>query len=221
MNKYRGVIFDMDGVIVDTPNHHLEAWRKVANDLGFEISFEQNEELKGVSRELSLQRILKWGNQTVSEDQFQSLMARKNEDYLSRISSMSEGDLLPGVREMLSYLTINEVPFALASASRNARRILRSLSIYDEFQVIIDGNDVTKAKPDPEGFLKAAEELGMKPAECIVFEDSLAGVEAANSVGMLSIGIGDQKVLCQADFNFSKFSDIPLQFIEQLFGIKN
>lgn len=220
MNKYRGVIFDMDGVIVDTPNHHLEAWRKVANDLGFEITLEQNEELKGVSRELSLQRILKWGNQTVSEDQFHSLMARKNEDYLSRISSMSKADLLPGVREMLNYLTVKEVPFALASASRNARFILRSLSIYDEFEVIIDGNDVTKAKPDPEGFLKAAEDLGMKPIECIVFEDSLAGVEAANSVGMLSIGIGDEKVLYKADFNFSKFSDIPLPFIKQLLGFK-
>ena len=220
MSTYRGVIFDMDGVIVETPNHHLLAWRKVANEFGIEITLEQNEQLKGVSRERSLQRILKWGNQTVSEDQFKDLMARKNEDYLSRISSMTEEDMLPGVRAMLNYLSKKGIHFALASASRNARPILKSLGIYDEFRVIVDGNDVTKAKPDPEGFLKAAEQLGINPGECIVFEDSQAGVEAANSAGMLSIGIGDRNVLYSADHHFEKFALIGIPFMEQLLSLK-
>ncbi len=161
MNNTKAIIFDLDGVIVDTAKFHYLAWRKMANDLGFDITLEQNEQLKGVSRVHSLQQILGWGNKTVSEVEFDRLMASKNDDYLARIAHMGEEDLLPGVKEILDYLIENNIPFALGSASKNARPILKGLKIENDFRAIVDGNDVTKAKPDPEVFLVAAEKLGV------------------------------------------------------------
>lgn len=216
MKENKGIIFDLDGVIVDTAKFHFLAWRKLANDMGFDIDLEQNEQLKGVSRVHSLQQILKWGDKTVPEAEFQRLMTVKNEDYLARITDMNEDDLLPGVKKVLDYLTENKVPFALGSASKNARPILKSLKIHDRFAAIVDGNDVQKAKPDPEVFLIAAKKLGMEPENCIVFEDSVAGIEAANNAGMISIGIGDKKVLKEADYNFADFTEIEIDFIKQI-----
>ncbi|WZL90768.1 beta-phosphoglucomutase [Salinimicrobium sp. 3283s] len=216
MKKSKGIIFDLDGVIVDTAKFHYLAWRKMANDLGFDITLEQNEQLKGVSRVHSLEQILGWGNKTVSESEFERLMTSKNEDYLARIDHMDEADLLPGVKKVLDYLTENNIPFALGSASKNARPILKGLDIEKRFTAIVDGNDVTKAKPNPEVFLIAAEKLGMAPEDCIVFEDSVAGVEAANVAGMISIGIGDSEILKQADYNFADFTEIDIDFIEKI-----
>lgn len=216
MNNTKGIIFDLDGVIVDTAKFHYLAWRRMANDLGFDITLDQNEKLKGVSRVNSLQQILGWGNKTVTEAEFEQLMKSKNEDYLARIAHMNEDDLLPGVKKTLDYLTENKIPFALGSASKNARPILEGLKIEKRFKAIVDGNDVTKAKPDPEVFLIAAEKLGMPPQDCIIFEDSVAGIEAANAAGMLSIGIGDKGILKEADYNFADFTEIDNEFIEQI-----
>ncbi|HET7360723.1 MAG TPA: beta-phosphoglucomutase [Salinimicrobium sp.] len=215
MNKHKAIIFDLDGVIVDTAKFHFLAWRKLANDLGFDISHEQNEQLKGVSRVHSLRQILKWGEKDCSEDEFERYLISKNEDYLARISGMNENDLLPGVKKVLDYLTSEKVPYALGSASKNARPILKSLKIADRFTAIVDGNDVTKAKPNPEVFLIAAEKLNVNPKDCIVFEDSLAGIQAANSAGMTSIGIGDENILKEADYNFSDFTEINIGFLEE------
>lgn len=217
MYQNKGVIFDLDGVIVDTAKFHYLAWRRLANNLGFDISLEQNEELKGVSRVHSLRQILKWGNKDISEADFERLMKEKNEDYLSSISSMSDGDLLPGIDKVLEYLKSNSIPFALGSASKNARPILKNLKIYDSFVAIVDGNDVTKAKPDPEVFLIAAHKLNRQPEECVVFEDSVAGIEAANSAGMTTIGIGDKKVLQEADHIFPDSTQIDEKFLDKLF----
>lgn len=216
MNNTRGVIFDLDGVIVDTAKFHYLAWRKLANDLGFDISLEQNEQLKGVSRVHSLHRILDWGNMTVTESEFERLMHSKNEDYLGRIAHMNEEDLLPGVKIILDFLTKKEIPFALGSASKNARPILQGLKIQNRFKAIVDGNDVTKAKPDPEVFLIAAGKLGLSPGDCVVFEDSVAGVEAAKVAGMLSVGIGDKEILEEADYNFADFTEIDTEFINKI-----
>lgn len=216
MNKRKGIIFDLDGVIVDTAKFHYLAWRKMANDLGFDITLEQNEKLKGVSRVNSLQQILGWGNITVTETEFEELMSSKNDDYLARIAHMDEEDLLPGVKKSLDFLTENNVPFALGSASKNARPILKGLKIAQRFKAIVDGNDVSKAKPDPEVFLIAAEKLGIPPQDCVVFEDSVAGIEAANAAGMLSIGIGDKEILKEADYNFADFTEIDDKFLEQI-----
>ena len=216
MNNTKGIIFDLDGVIVDTAKFHYLAWRKMANDLGFDISLEQNEQLKGVSRVHSLEQILGWGGKTVDEAEFERLMASKNTDYLERIAHMDEEDLLPGVKKVLDYLTGNNIPYALGSASKNARPILKGLKIEDRFAAIVDGNDVTKAKPDPEVFLVAANKLEMSPADCVVFEDSVAGVEAANRAGMTSVGIGDKQILKKADHNFVDFTEIDLDFIKKI-----
>lgn len=216
MNEQKAIIFDLDGVIVDTAKFHFLAWQKLANDLGFDITLEQNEQLKGVSRNHSLEQILSWGGKTVSKQDFEQLMVTKNEDYLSRISGMSEEDLLPGVKKVLDFLTGNEIPFSLGSASKNARPILKNLNIYDRFHAIVDGNDVSKAKPDPEVFLIASEKLNIAPQNCIVFEDSVAGVEAAKRAGMLSIGIGNEEVLKEADHIFDDFTQIELEFIKKI-----
>lgn len=220
MKKLKAVIFDLDGVIVDTARFHYIAWRKMANDLGFDISLEQNEQLKGVSRVHSLNQILGWGNIKVSETEFEKLMTSKNEHYLELISNLSQEDLLPGVQPVLDYLSQHRIPYALGSASRNARAILKGLNIDGRFRAIVDGNDVTKAKPHPEVFLIAAEKLGVEPNECLVFEDAQAGVEAANRAGMHCVGIGDPEILGEADWVFPDFTNVTTEFINQHISIE-
>lgn len=212
----KAVIFDLDGVIVDTAKFHFLAWRKLANDLGFDFTEEQNEQLKGVSRVESLKKILNWGNMELSEEEFNRQMALKNENYLSYVEEMDESEILPGVPKVLDYLTQNNIPFALGSASKNARTILKKINLYEKFDAIVDGTDVSKAKPDPEVFLIAAVKLGAQAQDCIVFEDSVAGVQAANKGNMTSIGIGEKNVLGEADHVFKDFTEIDIEFIEKL-----
>ena len=188
MNQ-KAIIFDLDGVIVDTAKFHFLAWKKLANDLGFDFTKEQNEELKGVSRVDSLKKILNWGNRELTEDEFNRQMQLKNENYLSYVNKMDKGEVLPGVQKVLDYLNENNTPYALGSASKNARHILEKIDLKDGFNAIVDGTDVSKAKPDPEVFLIAAEKLNVAPQDCIVFEDSVAGIQAANKGQMTSIGI--------------------------------
>lgn len=214
--KTKGFIFDLDGVIVDTAKYHFLAWKKLANDLGIDFTEEENEQLKGVSRVKSLEKILAWGNKTLSEKDFNEQMAKKNEDYLSHIAKMDESEILPDVPKVLNYLNENKQPISLGSASKNARTILDRVNLKEQFDAIVDGNDVTKAKPDPEVFLIAAKLLNVAPENCIVFEDSVAGVEAANVANMISIGIGSEDVLGHADYVFKDFTEISEEFIEKL-----
>lgn len=214
--KKKGFIFDLDGVIVDTAKYHFLAWKKLANSIDVDFTEEQNEQLKGVSRKASLEKILAWGNVQLSENEFNSLMAKKNDDYLSYIDAMDEDEILADVPKILKYILSKDQPIALGSASKNARSILKKVNLLDKFQAIVDGNEVTKAKPDPEVFTLAAELLGMAPEDCIVFEDSLAGIQAANKVNMCSIGIGDPTILKEADFVFKDFTEVSTYFINQL-----
>lgn len=216
METNKGVIFDLDGVIVDTAKFHFLAWRKLANDLGFDFTEEQNEQLKGVSREDSLKKILDWGELELSKTEFKRQMALKNENYLSYVAKMDEDEILPGVQKVIDYLVEHNVPFALGSASKNARNILKKVNLLDKFDAIVDGTDVSKAKPDPEVFLIAANKLNIKPENSIVFEDSVAGVQAANNAKMISIGIGEQKTLGEADYVFTDFTEIDIEFIKKL-----
>ncbi|CAM4118315.1 beta-phosphoglucomutase [Gillisia hiemivivida] len=216
MSKIKGVIFDLDGVIVDTAKFHFLAWKKLANDLGFDFTELQNEELKGVSRVRSLEKILKWGNTSLSEDEFKEKMAEKNDNYLSYITNLNSKDILPGVPKIINFLSEQNIPISLGSASKNARPILKKTGLMEKFQAIVDGNDVSKAKPDPEVFLIAAEKIGVAQENCLVFEDSVAGVQAANIAEMLSIGIGDKDVLHGADYVFSSFEEIEIDFIKNL-----
>ena len=215
MNK-KGFIFDLDGVIVDTAKYHFLAWQNLAKSIDIDFTYEQNEQLKGVSRVKSLEKILEWGNKTISEELFTSLMGKKNEEYLSFISKMTDEEILPDVPRVLDYLIEKAQPISLGSASKNARPILEKVHLLSRFDAIVDGNDVSKAKPNPEVFLIAAQHLNMKPEDCIVFEDSVAGVQAANTANMISIGIGEKEVLHEADYIFSDFTEIENSFIEEL-----
>ena len=216
MNKNKGVIFDLDGVIVDTAKFHFLAWQKLANDLGFDITEAQNEQLKGVSRISSLEKILEWGNMKLSQDQFMEQMAMKNDNYLTYICSMTKMDILPGVGIMIDYLSENKIPFALGSASKNARAILEKTDLIQRFNAVVDGNDVRKAKHNHEVFLIAAEKINIPSENCIVFEDSVAGVQAANIANMTSIGIGQKSNLQEANYVFKDFTEIDKEFIKKL-----
>jgi beta-phosphoglucomutase len=215
MNK-KGFIFDLDGVIVDTAKYHFLAWKRLAKSLDIDFTEEENEQLKGVSRVKSLEKILSWGNKTISENKFTELMAKKNEEYLSYIADMGSDEILPDVPRVLNTLLEKKQPISLGSASKNARIILERVDLIEYFNAIVDGNDVSKAKPDPEVFLIAAKLLNMKPENCIVFEDSVAGVEAANDANMVSIGIGSKDVLGHAQYVFKDFTEISDDFINAL-----
>jgi len=216
VSKIKGVIFDLDGVIVDTAKFHFLAWRKLANELGINFTETQNEELKGVSRVRSLEKILEWGNTSLSEDEFMQKMAVKNDNYLSYITNLTSKDILPGVSKIIDFLTKQNIPIALGSASKNARPILKKTGLIEKFQAIVDGNDVSKAKPNPEVFITAANKIDIPNEHCLVFEDSVAGVQAANKAGMLSIGIGDKAVLREAAYVFNSFEEIEIEFIKKL-----
>ncbi len=219
MNK-KGFIFDLDGVIVDTAKYHFLAWKNLANSIGIDFSEAQNEQLKGVSRVRSLEKILAWGNKTLPEEEFMRLMAMKNEEYLSFINKMDTSEVLPKVTETLVVLNEKKQSIALGSASKNAKPILEKVALIDKFQAIVDGNDVSKAKPDPEVFLIGAQLLQIDPEDCVVFEDSVAGIQAANIANMLSIGIGEASVLHEADYIFKDFTEIPDTFFDDIISEK-
>lgn len=206
----------MDGVIVDTAKYHYLAWRKLANELGFEFTEEQNEMFKGVSRKRCLEILLNIGGVTATTEQFDRWLIEKNEDYLSYIETMDRSEILPDVEKVLSYLKEKQVPIALGSASKNAIHILEKVGLTEYFGAIVDGNQVTRAKPDPEVFLIAAKKLGVPAQSCVVFEDAIAGVEAANNAGMISIGIGDAQVLSTADHVFMDFTEMDIAFFDLL-----
>ncbi len=210
----KAFIFDLDGVIVDTAKYHFLAWQKIASDLGIEFTPEHNEELKGVSRVRSLDIILKLGNIEASEENKNKWLTQKNEDYLSYIENMDETEILPGVVNILEFIKEKNQLIALGSASKNARPILEKVKILQMFDVIVDGNDVTNAKPDPEVFLRAAKLLNATNENSMVFEDSVAGIQAANIANMTSIGIGDEKILHEAKYNFKDFTFMDTSFIE-------
>jgi beta-phosphoglucomutase len=212
----KGFIFDLDGVIVDTAKYHYLAWKHLADELGIPFTEEQNEQFKGVSRKRCLEILLEWGNMKVSQEQFDAWLAEKNEDYLRYIETMTESEILPDVPKVLNFLREHRIPMALGSASKNARPILKKVGLIPYFNTIVDGTQVVKAKPDPEVFLIAAKDLKLSPGNCIVFEDALAGIEAANRAGMTSVGIGDKETLSDALYVFRDFTEIKLDFIKKL-----
>lgn len=212
----KAFIFDLDGVIVDTAKYHYLAWQKIANRLGIDFTHEHNELLKGVSRIRSLDIILGLGNVKASQEDKDKWLVEKNEDYLNYIVNMKEDEILPGVVTVLQYLEDNGQKIALGSASKNARPILEKVGVLHFFDAIVDGNDVTNAKPDPEVFLRAAQMLDIPADKSIVFEDAVAGIQAANAAKMVSIGIGDATTLNEAQYNFNDFTEINTDFLQTL-----
>ena len=216
MKNVKAFIFDLDGVIVDTAKYHYLAWKKIANELGIDFTHEHNELLKGVSRVRSLDIILELGNIEATQENKDQWLVQKNEDYLSYLVNMDESEILPGVMPVLKFLKEKKQGIALGSASKNAKPILEKTGIMDYFDVVVDGNDVSNAKPDPEVFLQAAKLLNATNENSIVFEDSVAGIQAANIANMTSVGIGDKEVLSEAQYIFSDFTQIDTSFIEAL-----
>ena len=212
----KACIFDLDGVIVDTAKYHYLAWKELAKGLSFEFTEQDNERLKGVSRLRSLDILLEIGKKDLDEETKLKFAENKNIRYLEYVLKMKPNEILPGVIEFLEDLQRKNIKIALGSASKNAMTILNQLKLKDYFEVVIDGTKVSKAKPDTEVFLKGAENLGLTPEECIVFEDAEAGIDAALNGNFKCIGIGSPEVLGKADFVMEGFEDITFDEIIEL-----
>ncbi|MBI3285016.1 MAG: beta-phosphoglucomutase [Burkholderiales bacterium] len=213
-------IFDLDGVIVDTAKYHYLAWKRLANSLGFDFSEADNEHLKGVSRVESLKLVLRLGSVALEPLAFEAALADKNAWYLDYIHQIGPEEILPGVADFLAAVRAQGIKTALGSASKNAQVILERIGLLEQFDAIIDGNKVANAKPDPEVFLNAARATGVAPADCIVFEDAVAGVQAALNAGMQCVGIGEPAVLRQAHLVLPGFQNTGIdQVIAQLAAV--
>jgi beta-phosphoglucomutase len=217
LKKHRCALFDLDGVIVDTAKYHFLAWKKIAAQCGYELTLQDNEQLKGVSRPDSLNRILEMAGTRLDETTFESYLHQKNKDYLQLIQEVTPEDILPGVQAALNFLKLNKVKIGLGSASKNALIILEKLQITSFFEVIIDGNSVQQGKPHPEVFLKGSNALGEAAEACVVFEDSQAGIDAAKAGGMTAVALGDAKLFKNKDYCYSDFEALDKVVLQTLF----
>ncbi|MCO6477847.1 MAG: beta-phosphoglucomutase [Phaeodactylibacter sp.] len=214
----KACIFDLDGVIVDTARYHFIAWRRLANYLGFDFTEEENEKLKGVSRMDSLNLILQWGGIEKTEVEKEELAELKNGWYREYILRMDSSEILEGVLPFLDSLGEEGIRMAVGSSSKNAGTILDQIGLTHRFEAIIDGNKITRSKPDPQVFELGAEAMQLQPMECIVFEDAEAGVDAALAGGFLAVGVGKEENLGHAHFVIPNF--VGLRFQHILEGIK-
>lgn len=212
----KGIIFDLDGVLVDTAKYHYLAWRDFAAQFNYHFTEEENEAFKGVSRKRCLELLMDWAKIEGSDEQIEEWLFQKNEDYLQYIAQMDASEVLPGVIQVLNYFKNKGVLMAVGSASKNALPILEKVELLTYFHAVIDGNKVSKAKPDPEVFIKAAQALGVSAKDAVVFEDAIAGIQAANSAQMISIGIGEATVLSEANYVFKDFTQISTEFLMQI-----
>jgi beta-phosphoglucomutase len=209
-------IFDLDGVIVDTAKYHFLAWKKLTDKLDIHFTEEDNERLKGVSRMASLDIILEIGHRKLDERQKLEYATLKNKWYVDFISKMTPAEILPGCVEFLMELRKENIRTAIGSASKNTPMILERVGIKELFDAVSDGNIISKAKPDPEVFLKAAEMVSVKPGNCVVFEDAVAGVQAALNAGMICIGIGSPKILTKAHYVVQGLSEMSFKKLKDL-----
>lgn len=209
-------IFDLDGVIVDTAKYHYLAWKRLGDQIGIEFTREDNERLKGVSRMRSLDILLEIGGQDRTDAEKEELATAKNAWYVEYINKMESSEILPGVLPFLAELRKEGIKIALGSASKNARTILERVQLTDYFDVIVDGNVVSKAKPDPEVFTLAASLLSISPRRTVVFEDAQAGIEAALRAKMLTIGVGDPQVLATAHYVVPGFANFTVDELKKV-----
>jgi beta-phosphoglucomutase len=215
-------IFDLDGVIVDTAKYHYLAWKRLAKEqFNKDFSLSDNEQLKGVSRIESLNILLRICGEDLPENIKQILADLKNKWYVEYIKKITPDEILPGVLKFLHEVKNNKIYMALASASKNARLLLERIELTDMFDCIVDGTVVSRAKPNPEVFLKCAEELDVDPQSCVVFEDAIAGIEAAHAGNMYAVGVGDRHILYKADMVISSFKEINVDDVLNLPKTKN
>ncbi len=206
--KFKGVIFDLDGVICFTDELHYRAWKALADRLNIYFDREINNRLRGVSRMDSLDIILERANKEYTPVEKDAFAAEKNALYADSLRTMSEKDVSEDVRKTLKTLKERGVKIAVGSSSKNAPTILERIGLYEEFDAISDGNNITRSKPDPEVFLKAAEFLNLNPEECLVVEDALAGIDAGRAGGFATAGIGEAASYEKSDYKLSKLSDL-------------
>ncbi|WP_239454050.1 beta-phosphoglucomutase [Bacillus suaedaesalsae] len=211
----KAFIFDLDGVITDTAEYHYLAWKALAEEIGITFDREFNEKLKGVGRMDSLERILELGKTqhdfTLGEKE--QLATKKNDHYKQLITNITHEDILPGIEELLKEIKKNGYLLGLASASKNAPEVLRSLGLYEQFDCIADAAAVEKSKPAPDIFLLAASMLKVEPSQCIGIEDAESGIEAIHSAGMFAVGVGDEESLKSADYYVSNTTELSLENI--------
>lgn len=212
----KACIFDLDGVIVDTAHYHFLAWRKLAKEIGINLTEADNERLKGVSRMRSLEIILELGGVSLSEHDKENMANKKNTWFVDYVERMAPEEIFPGVRTLIKNLREMGIKVALASSSKNARTVVQLLHINQEFDAIVDGTMVTNSKPDPEIFLLAAKKLCVDPKDCVVFEDAEAGVEAALAAGMKCVGVGSPSQLRRANKVITKTGEFQIAELEQL-----
>lgn len=206
--KYKGIIFDLDGVICSTDKYHYLAWKNIADSIGVCFDEKINNRLRGISRMKSLEIILERSERHFSEDEKKSLTDTKNEQYRELLMDMSPADLSYEVKSTLDSLRRKGIKLAIGSSSRNAKLILDRLGLRDYFDAVSDGNNITHSKPDPEVFLAAADMLGLDPGSCLVVEDALAGIEASVAGGFESAGIGDAAEHPHVTYRLNSFSDL-------------
>ena len=215
----RGLLFDLDGVLVDTAKYHYLAWKALADELKIPFTLEDNERLKGVSRIRSFEIILELGQRVMSEVEAEVYCTKKNKNYLELIKALTPEDCLPGVTAFLADAKAKGYGIALGSASKNAKGILDSIGLTKYFDVLVDGTKVSKAKPDPEVFVKGAEGLGLPSNQCLVFEDAVAGIEAAHGAGMKAVGVGSNDNLPEGDIHIDTFEGITADELwQKLYG---
>jgi beta-phosphoglucomutase len=212
----KACIFDLDGVIVDTARYHYLAWKRLAKELGVDLTLEDNERLKGVSRMRSLEIILELGGISLSDQEKERLANKKNTWFVDYIERMAPEEIYPGVRSLMKDIRQQGIKLALASSSKNAKTVIRLLHIHDEFDAIVDGTMITHTKPHPEIFLMAAGKLGVEPGSCVVFEDAEAGIAAAIAAGMKCVGVGSPVLLKDANRIVSSTSDFKASELNQL-----
>jgi beta-phosphoglucomutase len=216
--EIKACLFDMDGVIVDTAKYHFLAWQRLADSLSIEFTEHHNEQLKGVSRVDSLERILHWGNLVLNNAKKVELMDLKNKWYLEYVEAVNPNEMLPGAHDLLLDLKKNDVKIGLGSSSKNSVMILEKLQIFNLFDTIVDGTIIHMSKPHPEVFLRGAASLGLPASQCVVFEDAISGVQAAIEGGFPCIGIGDSVILHQATVVVPDLKAMDLNRIKSLLG---
>ncbi|MFJ3331224.1 beta-phosphoglucomutase [Enterococcus sp. NPDC086594] len=208
----KGFVFDLDGVITDTAKYHYIAWKELAAEIGIEIDLKFNEQLKGISRMDSLERILTLGNKNdaYTEVEKEALATKKNTHYVQLLQSLTPDDLLPAVKTFLDEAKAKNIPCAIASASKNAPFILDKLGVMQDFDTIVDPATLKKGKPDPEIFIQAALALGIEPAEAVGFEDAQAGIDGIKAAGMYAVGVYSGEELHGADVIVEKLTDLNI-----------
>lgn len=212
----KACIFDLDGVIVDTARYHYLAWKRLAEELGVPFNEADNERLKGVSRMQSLDIILELGGITLSQYEKEKLANKKNTWFVDYVERMVPDEIYPGVKQLLQNLRAKGIKVGLASSSKNAQTVIQLLHIKNDFDAVVDGTMVNHSKPDPEIFLLAAQKLQVNPADCLVFEDAEAGVEAAIAAGMKCVGIGSPAQLSKANKVLAKTGSFEVAMLDNI-----